>query len=87
MCCKNGWKLVLAGGRFTTPAESRYNATEGELLGVAYSLHKARHFVLGCKNLIIVVDHLPLLGVLNSESLADIPNPIILVQIRGGPRT
>ena len=77
-CCKNGWKLVLAGGRFTTPAESRYSPTEGELLAVADSLHKARHFVLGCKNLIITVDHLPLLGLLNSKSLADIPNPRIL---------
>ena len=58
-CCKGGWKLVLAGGRFTTPAESRYSPTEGELLTVADSLHKARHFILGCKNLIIAVDHLP----------------------------
>merc|ERR1712082_432361 len=65
-CCRDGWKLVLAGGRFTTPAESRYSPTEGELLAVADSLHKARHFILGCKNLIIAVDHLPLLGILNS---------------------
>ena len=77
-CCKNGWKLVLAGRRFTTPAESRYSPTEGELLAVADSLHKARHFVIGCKNLIIAVDYLPLLGLLNSKSLADIPNPRIL---------
>ena len=77
-CCRDGWKLVLAGGRFTTPAESRYSPTEGELLAVADSLHKARHFVLGCKNLIIAVDHLPLLGLLNSRSLAEIPNPRIL---------
>ena len=77
-CCEDGWNLVLAGGRFTTPAESRYSPTEGELLAVADSLHKARHFVLGCKHLIVAVDHLPLLGILNSKSLADIHNPRIL---------
>ena len=77
-CCKDGWRLVLAGGRFTTPAESRYSPTEGELLAVADSLHKARHFVLGCKYLIVAVDHLPLLGLLNSKSLTDIHNPRIL---------
>ena len=68
----------MAGGRFTTPAESRYSPTEGELLAVADSLHKARHFVLGCKYLIVAVDHLPLLGLLNSKSLTDIHNPRIL---------
>ena len=30
--CADGWKLVLAGGRFTKPAESRYSPIEGELM-------------------------------------------------------
>ena len=25
VCCTNGWKLVFAGSRFTTPTESRYS--------------------------------------------------------------
>ena len=51
-CCPGGWKLVLAGGRFTKPAESRYSPVEGELLAVADALYKARHFILGCDNLV-----------------------------------
>ena len=30
LCCEKGWRLVLAGGKFNTPAESRYSPTEGE---------------------------------------------------------
>ena len=29
-CCSVGWKLVLAGGRFTEPNESCYNPMGGE---------------------------------------------------------
>ena len=56
-CCNTGWKLTLAGGRFTSPAESRYSPTEGELLAVVDALFKARHFVLGCPRLTVAVDH------------------------------
>ena len=41
--------------------------------------YKARHFVLGCDKLIVVVDHKPLLGVLNDKFLADIENPRLLM--------
>ena len=78
-CCQDGWKLILAGGRFTKPAESRYSPVEGECLAVSDALFKARHFVLGCPNLIIAVDHKPLLGILNDKSLADIDNPRLLM--------
>ena len=78
-CCNDGWKLVLAGGRFTKPAESRYSPVEGEMLGVVEGLHKAKHFILGCEKLIVAVDHKPLLGLLNDKSLADIDNPRLLM--------
>ena len=78
-CCKDGWKLVLAGGRFTKPAESRYSPVEGEMLGVVEGLNKAKHFILGCDKLIVAVDHKPLLGLLNDRSLADIDNPRLLM--------
>ena len=77
-CCRGGWKLVLAGGRFTTPAESRYSPVEGECLAVVDALNKAKHFIIGCKDLIIAVDHRPLLGLLNDKSLADVKNPRLL---------
>ena len=73
-CCKTGWKVVLVGSRFTHAAESRYAPIEGEALTVAYALDKARHFVLGCENLIVAVDHKPLLGLFGNRSLKNIPN-------------
>ena len=73
-CCKVGWKIALVGSRFTSKAESRYQTIEGEALAVVDSLYKARHFVLGCKDLIVVTDHKPLLKIFSDRSLEDIPN-------------
>ncbi len=39
------------------------------------ALDKARHFVLGCNNLIIAVDHKPLLKIFGDRSLDHISNP------------
>ena len=77
-CCRTGWRIVLVGSRFTSGAESRYCPIEGEALAVVDALHKARHFVLGCKDLIVVVDHKPLLKIFSDRSLEDIPNPKLL---------
>ena len=74
-CCRDGWKVTLVGSRFTHSAESRYAAVEGEALAVADALDKARYFVLGCTDLIIAVDHKPLLKLFGNRSLDDIPNP------------
>ena len=74
-CCRHGWKITLVGSRFTHPAESRYAPIEGEALAVADALDKARHFVLGCKNLMIAVDHKPLLKIFEDRSLDQISNP------------
>ena len=74
ICCPQGWKLVFCASRYTSPAESRYAPIEGECLGVAWSLKKAKYFVLGCESLVIAVDHKPLLGILNDKSLDTIDN-------------
>ena len=55
------WQITLVGSRFTNDAESRYAPVEGEALAVADALNKARYFFLGCENLIVAVDHKPLL--------------------------
>ena len=73
-CCNSGWKVTLVGSRFTHAAESRYAPIEGEALAVADALDKARYFVLGCEDLIVVVDHKPLLKIFGDRSLEDIPN-------------
>ena len=64
----------MVGSRFTNPAESRYAPVEGEALAAVYALDKARYFVLGCANLIVAVDHKPLLKLFGDRSLEDIPN-------------
>ncbi len=56
-CCQEGWRVTLVGSRFTHPVESRYAPVEGEALAVADALDKARHFVLGCSDLVVAVDH------------------------------
>ena len=77
--CGNGhWKLVLAGSRFTKPAESRYAPVEGEALAVTYGLNQCRLFVLGSPNLIVAVDHKPLIRILNDRALESIENPRLL---------
>ena len=73
-CCRDGWKISLVGSRFTHAAESRYAHIEGESLAVADALEKARFFVLGCSDLIVAVDHKPLLKILGDHSLDDITN-------------
>ncbi len=74
-CCPSGWKVTLVGSRFTHSAESRYAPIEGEALAVADALNKTRYFVLGCQDLILAVDHKPLLKVFSDRSLDDINNP------------
>lgn len=78
ICCHSGWKVTLVGSRFTTGAESRYAPIEGEALAVVDALRKARHFVLGCSDLIIATDHKPLLKVFSDRSLEDINNTRLL---------
>ena len=74
-CCSGGWKLALCGSRHLTPAEAGYAAVEGEALAVVWCLRKARLFLLGCPNLIVVTDHRPLVGLFKDKALGDIVNP------------
>ena len=77
ICCPEGWKLIYAGSRFTSESESRYAPTEGEALAIAWSRDHAKMFVLGCNNLIVTIDHQPLLGIFNNRNLGTITNPRI----------
>ncbi|XP_035825743.1 uncharacterized protein LOC118477704 [Aplysia californica] len=74
-CRKTGWKITLVGSRFTSGAESRYAPIESEALAAVNALDKARHFTLGCSDLIVAVDHKPLLKTFGDRCLDDIPNP------------
>jgi hypothetical protein len=77
VCCPGGWRLVLAGGRFTKKAETKYHPTEGEALAVVYGLESSKYYTLGCQNLFVATDHKPLLGIFNDRALDTIENPRI----------
>ena len=74
-CGPDHWKLVFAGSRFLTDAESRYAPVEGEALALVYGLEQCRMFVLGCPNLTVAVDHKPLVKLFSDQSLENIKNP------------
>ena len=66
-CCPTGWQTIMVGSRFCTPAESRYHPIEGEACASAWGLDKCRMFVLGDPNLILAVEHKPLLATLGPD--------------------
>ena len=77
-CGPGHWKLIFAGSRFLKDPETRYSPIEGEALAVVFALEQARMFVLGCPNLILAVDHKPLVPILSNRRLDLIKNPRIL---------
>ena len=63
------WTLIHACLRFTSPAEFRYAPVEGECLAAAWSFEKAKYFTLGAPDLILAVDHKPMLKRLVDKEL------------------
>ena len=74
-CCSDGWRITLAGSRFLTKSESNFAPVEGEALAVAWSLEQTRFFTMGCEDLIVVVDHKPLVKIFSTRTLDEITNP------------
>ena len=64
--------MIMCGSRFCTGAKSRYHPIEGELLAVAWALQKTAYFTLGSEKLLLLVDHKPLIGLLNTRELGDV---------------
>ena len=77
-CCKTGWQTVYCGLTFNSPSQARYHPIEGEAYAVKQGLEKCKQFILGHPNLILCVDHKPLLAIMGSQELAEIPNPRLL---------
>ena len=76
--------VVTVGASLWWAADSRTRLNLGmhllrvkPSLAVANALDKARFFVLGCSNLIVAVDHKPLLRIFRDRSLDAICNPRI----------
>jgi len=69
LCGPDHRRVVYTGSRFTSDAESRYAPIEGEALAVLVGLEGCRMFVLGCLDLLISVDHKPLVPIFNLEKI------------------
>lgn len=69
VCCKEDWKLIYAGSRFTYGTESKYSPTKSEVLAVSWSLEHSNMFTLGYNILIVSTDHHPLFGVFGNNWL------------------
>ena len=78
-CCKTGWQTIHVASKFNSPAVSNYHPVEGEAYAAAWSLEKCKIFVLGNPNLILAVDHKPLLAILGpNQELAEVINPRLM---------
>ena len=74
-CCENGWKVIYAGSRFTNKVESNYYADRRRSISGGLVFEHSRLFTLGCPNLVVAIDHKPLLGIFNDRALDNISNP------------
>ena len=76
-CGDDQWKLILAGSQFTNDAESRYAPVEGEALALVYGLESSQMFILGCPDLLVTVDHQPLMRIFSDKALENIKKPCL----------
>ena len=67
------WKVVQAGSRFLSSAESRYAMIELELLAIVWAAKKTASFITGAQ-FDLMTDHKPLIPILEHYSLAQIEN-------------
>jgi hypothetical protein len=67
------WKVVQAGSRFLSEAETRYATMELEMLAIAWAYKKCSNFIKGSK-FQILTDHKPLIPMLRDYSLNDFEN-------------
>ncbi len=69
------WRLIQCGSRFLSPAESRYAMIELELLAVVWAVTEKCWLYLKGLPFELVIDHKPLIPILNSYTLDMIENP------------
>ncbi len=70
------WRLLRCGSRTVSDAESRYSVTESELKAVVSAVKKLRLYLEGA-HFLLIVDHKPLIPILNSKCLDEITSPRI----------
>ena len=72
------WRMVQAGSRFIDPTESRYAMIELECLGAAWAMKKCKSFLEGLPTFEVVLDHQPLIPILNDYTLDQLDNQRLL---------
>ena len=65
------WHIVQASSRFLSDTKSRYAAIK-EMLGVSWAITKCHKLLAGLSYFDIIIDHSPLLAILNNRSLDEI---------------
>lgn len=68
------WRLLRCGSRSVTPAESRYSVTEVELLAAVWAIKKLKLYLRG-NPFELIVDHQPLVAIVNHKGLEEIETP------------
>lgn len=71
---EGSWRLVQCGSRFISDTESRYAMIELEMLGVSWAIRKCHNYLAGMP-FEVIVDHQPLVPILNTYTLDQIENP------------
>ena len=71
------WRLLQCASRHITDTEARYSATEIELLAVVWAAKKAHLFIAG-NDVELIVDHRPLISIINSKTLDQLSTPRIV---------
>ena len=72
---ENGtWCVDQCGSRFLSDTESRYAVIEVELQGLCWATRKCHVFLKGLSQFQVILEHQPLIRVLNSKQLDEIEN-------------
>ena len=68
-------RLIQCGSRYLSDTETRYSMPELELLGVAWAAHKAKFILMGQTKIRLVVDHEPLIPMVNDYTIDKATSP------------
>ncbi len=71
------WRLVTCGSRFTTETEAQYSMIKLELSAIVWATQKCRIYLLGLLHYKVIVDHKPLVPILNQYTLDMVETPRI----------
>ena len=77
-------RLITCGSRVTTPTESRYAVGEIELLAVVWAMNKCKMYLMG-RNFKLIVDHRPLVPILNDKGLHELDGRLLRLRQRLTP--